>query len=412
MAEFWANRSGAGVYTDGQGELMESKTQVPDGWEVVRLGDIAQVRSGVGFPLERQGRRNGVYPFIKVSDMNLVGNETYIRNANNYIDQQDTRELGATVFPPGTVVFPKVGAAIATNKKRALTVPTIIDNNMMGVTAEGCDPRFLHNWFTLTDLSHFANVSAVPSITGSRVQRLLVTLPPLNEQRAIAAVLDSIDDAIKRTDAVIAATERLRDTLLHELLTRGVRGWHSEWKQVLGIGTLPACWEVVRLGEIATLQRGMDLPSDKRLPGDVPVYGANGIHGVHNSSPIDGPGVITGRSGSMGLVHYTESSYWPLNTTLYVKDFHGNNERFVYYFLSGMGLERFAASTGVPSLNRNFVHPIRVSIPPLAEQLTIVAVLDSVKEAAERGREESDVLQSLKAAASDALLTGHVRVSV
>ena len=169
---------------------------------------------------------------------------------------------------------------------------------------------------------------------------------------------------------------------------------------------------MVRLGEIATLQRGMDLPSDKRLPGDVPVYGANGIHGVHNSSPIDGPGVITGRSGSMGLVHYTESSYWPLNTTLYVKDFHGNNERFVYYFLSGMGLERFAASTGVPSLNRNFVHPIRVSIPPLAEQLTIVAVLDSVEEAAERGREESDVLQSLKAAASDALLTGRVRAAV
>ena len=250
------------------------------------------------------------------------------------------------------------------------------------------------------------------SINSQDIYALPILLPPLSEQRVIAAVLDSIDEAIKRTEAVIAATERLRDALLHELLTRGVRGWHSEWKDVPGIGTLPACWEVVRLGEIATLQRGMDLPSDKRLPGDVPVYGANGIHGVHNSSPIDGPGVITGRSGSMGLVHYTESSYWPLNTTLYVKDFHGNNERFVYYFLSGMGLERFAASTGVPSLNRNFVHPIRVSIPPLAEQLTIVAVLDSVEEAAERGREESDVLQSLKAAASDALLTGHVRVSV
>ena len=104
---------------------------MPDGWEVVRLGDIAQVRSGVGFPLNRQGRRNGAYPFIKVSDMNLGGNETYIRSANNYVDQQDASELGATVFPPGTVVFPKVGAAIATNKKRALTVPTIIDNNMM-----------------------------------------------------------------------------------------------------------------------------------------------------------------------------------------------------------------------------------------------------------------------------------------
>ena len=86
------------------------------------------------------------------------------------------------------------------------------------------------------------------------------------------------------------------------------------------------------------------------------------------------------------------------------------NERHGGLFV--MSTTRFstAASTGVPSLNRNFVHPILVSIPPLAEQVTIVAVLDGVEEAAEGGREERDVLQSFKAAASDALLTGHVRV--
>ena len=73
----------------------------------------------------------------------------------------------------------------------------------------------------------------------------------IEEQRAIAGVLDAIDEAIERTEAVIAATERLRDSLLHELLTRGVPGWHREWKEVAGVGTVPACWEVVRLGEVA-----------------------------------------------------------------------------------------------------------------------------------------------------------------
>ena len=77
-----------------------------------------------------------------------------------------------------------------------------------------------------------------------------ISLPPLPEQRAIAAVLDSIDEAIERTEAVIAATERLRDALLHQLLTRGVPGWHTQWKDVPGIGTIPASWEVVRLGEV------------------------------------------------------------------------------------------------------------------------------------------------------------------
>ena len=81
--------------------------------------------------------------------------------------------------------------------------------------------------------------------------RLPILLPPLPEQRAIAEVLDSIDEAIEDTEAVISATERLRDALLHRLLTRGVPGWHSEWKEVRGLGTIPASWDVVRLEEVA-----------------------------------------------------------------------------------------------------------------------------------------------------------------
>ena len=146
----------------------------------------------------------------------------------------------------------------------------------------------------------------------------------------------------------------------------------------------PEGWRSVRLGDVATLQRGMDLPEHDRIRGKVPVYGANGVHGLHNSAPVEGPGVITGRSGSMGLVHYSQTPFWPLNTTLYVKDFHGNDQRFVYYLLSNLRLERFSASTGVPSLNRNFVHPLPVSIPPLPEQRAIAAVLDSIDDAIER----------------------------
>ena len=146
---------------------------------------------------------------------------------------------------------------------------------------------------------------------------------------------------------------------------------------------LPGGWQRVRLGDVATLQRGMDLPEADREPGQVPVYGSNGRLGFHDSSPIDGPGVITGRSGSIGIVYYSHSAYWPLNTTLYVKDFHGNNVRYIYHLLSNLHLEQFAASTGVPSLNRNFVHPYVVAVPPLPEQRAIAAVLDSIDEAIE-----------------------------
>ena len=88
----------------------------------------------------------------------------------------------------------------------------------------------------------------------------LFLLPPLAEQRAIAAVLDSIDHAIERTAEVIAATERLRNALLHRLLTRGVPGWHSQWREAPGIGTIPASWDVARLGDVAEVRGGVGFP--------------------------------------------------------------------------------------------------------------------------------------------------------
>ena len=95
-----------------------------------------------------------------------------------------------------------------------------------------------------------ATGQAYPAVRPDDVSNYSIALPPQSEQRAIADVLDSIDAAIERTEVVIAATETLRDALLHELLTRGVPGWHTDWKNVPGIGTIPADWDVVRLGEV------------------------------------------------------------------------------------------------------------------------------------------------------------------
>ena len=148
------------------------------------------------------------------------------------------------------------------------------------------------------------------------------------------------------------------------------------------------------------------------MQGSIPVYGSNGILDSHAQARHPGPGVITGRSGSIGVVYFSTGSYWPLNTTLYVRDFHGNSERFIYYLLSHLRLERFAASTGVPSLKQKLCASPTSRTPPLPEQQAIASALDAVGDAIERAREERDGLQSLKTSASDALLTGLVRVEV
>ena len=135
-------------------------------------------------------------------------------------------------------------------------------------------------------------------------------------------------------------------------------------------------WQAKKLGEVATLQRGFDLPTQERVSGGYPLVSSSGISDTHYKSAVRGPGVVTGRSGSIGNVFFVEEDFWPLNTVLYVKDFHGNDPRFIFYLLKQFDLKRFASGMGVPTLNRNFVHDELVNVPPLSEQQRIVGILD------------------------------------
>jgi type I restriction enzyme S subunit len=136
-------------------------------------------------------------------------------------------------------------------------------------------------------------------------------------------------------------------------------------------------WKRKRLAEVCTLQRGFDLPTKDRKPGDSPLVSSSGIADFIDQSKVRGPGVVTGRSGSIGNVFFVENDFWPLNTALYVKDFFGNDERFVFFLLQSLDLARFASGTGVPTLNRNHVSDEIVCVPDsIEEQRRIVAVLD------------------------------------
>lgn len=161
----------------------------------VSLGQVVEVRSGWGFPNAHQGQSEGEYPFYKVSDMNLLGNETVMRVANHYVSTEVARKLGVRPAPAGTVIFPKIGAAVATNKKRVLTVPSAYDNNVMGlVPTERVNSRFLYHWMQTFDLSRLANDSgAVPSIRKSEAEQVLIPLPDLDAQRRVADLLDNFD---------------------------------------------------------------------------------------------------------------------------------------------------------------------------------------------------------------------------
>ncbi len=129
---------------------------------------------------------------------------------------------------------------------------------------------------------------------------------------------------------------------------------------------------------VVMMQRGFDLPvQDRKQDGEIPVYGSNGALDRHNVAKVYGGGVITGRSGTIGKVYYTEGDYWPLNTSLFSVDTHGNNIIYLAYLLMMYDLSRFTEGTGVPTLNRNKFHNKPIINVPLDEQ---VGFADFVKQ--------------------------------
>jgi type I restriction enzyme S subunit len=133
----------------------------------------------------------------------------------------------------------------------------------------------------------------------------------------------------------------------------------------------------IKFKDFVTLQRGYDLPKTQMVEGEFPVVGSTSIIGFHNEYKQDAPGVITGRSGSLGSVQYITCKYWPHNTSLWVKDFKGNLPRYVYYLLKTLPLASYNAGAGVPTLNRNHLDNLDIRTHDLPDQHKISAILSA-----------------------------------
>lgn len=151
---------------------------------------------------------------------------------------------------------------------------------------------------------------------------------------------------------------------------------------------------IVQLGDFLTLKRGYDLPEHARLPGEIPVISSSGITGTHKEAKVDGPGVVTGRYGTLGEVFYVEEPFWPLNTALYVQDFKGNHRRFVSYFLKWVLNGTESNKAAVPGVNRNDLHARKVGVPEdIGEQASIASILSAYDDLIENNRRRIQLLE-------------------
>lgn len=177
------------------------------------------------------------------------------------------------------------------------------------------------------------------------------------------------------------------------------------------LGMIPQDWEIRRIGDFAPLQRGFDLPNSEIQSGDYPVVYSNGIGNYHNCYTVKSPCIATGRSGTLGKVHYVEQDCWVHNTSLWVTKFDNCEPKFIYFLFQKIGFERFASGSGVPTLNRNDAHEFKIALPKsITEQTAIATVLSDTDALISSLQTLIAKKQAIKLSAMQNLLSGKIRL--
>ena len=405
-----------------------AKNYVPEGWKRVRLGNVAELNRANWDPSESTP--------IAYLDLTAVVSPGKLATPK-VIEAAEAPSRARRKVCSGDILVSTVRPNLRGFAK-VLDGPTnLVASTGFGVVtpAATVSGSFVYQHIMTEEFAHHLEQAttgqAYPAVRPADIASYQILLPPLLEQRAIAAVLDSVDEAMEHTDAVIAATEQLRDSLLHELLTRGVPGWHTEWKDVPGLGSIPADWDVVRLGDVAEVERG----KFAHRPRNEPRFYGGSTPFIQTGDVVQANGRIKEHSQTLNELGLSISRLFPTGTivitiaanigetaiTDYPVAFPDSlvgiiptaiDRRFLEYFLRTQKtrLSQFAPESAQKNINLEDLRPLSTPVPSQREQTAIAAALHRVEDLIEQARVERGTRQALKVSASEALLTGRVRI--
>ncbi|UUO08102.1 restriction endonuclease subunit S [Blastopirellula sp. J2-11] len=378
---------------------------IPDDWDVQPLGALTlRMTNGFVGPAIRH-YTNSTDGILYIQGYNIKEN-SFEFHGIKYVTQEFHKRNMKSCLRVGDMLTVQTGDVGLT----AVVSEKIAGSNCHALIISRFDKNKVQSNFISFYLNSEPGRSRLRLIeTGTTMKHLnvgdmlffLVPLPPtLAEQQAIAEALGDADAWIESLEKLIAKKRDLKQAAMQQLLTGKMRlpGYAGEW-------------EIKPIGKVAPLQRGFDLPNALLRSGRFPVVYSNGIANYHRESRVKGPGVVTGRSGTIGNVTFVEDDFWPHNTSLWVTNFNGNDERFIYYLYTTLSFEQFATGSGVPTLNRNNVHEFKVHLPPSrAEQQAIAGVFADIdSELAILGIKLAKAKQ-IKQGMMQQLLTGMVRL--
>ena len=372
------------------------------------------------------------YPYIAIPQLK-----------NGRIELEGVRRISAEDFALWTKKLkPQVDDVVVVrrcNSGDSAVIPTGLDcaigQNLVVLRSDGkkIHPRFLRwlirslDWWE--QVGKYINVGAVfDSLKCKEIPHFELTIPPMSAQKEIAVLLSGLDDRITLLRETNATLEAIAQALF--------KSWFVDFDPVRAkaagiepqamdattaalfpdsfeeseLGLVPKGWTIKTLQDLLVLQRGFDLPASTRTAGAYPIIAASGPSGTHHEAMAKGPGVVTGRSGILGRVFLELEDYWPLNTTLWVKEFRAATPCYAYELLRLIDFSSFNAGSAVPSLNRNHVHGLKYLIPNRTCIEAFEAIALPLHQRAQANEKQAQTLIQLRDTLLPRLISGQLRL--
>lgn len=362
---------------------------VPEHWSVKAIKWESPVLRGASpRPIDNEiyFDDDGEHAWVRIADVTLAG--MYLRETT-----QRLSDLGRSLsvpLQPG-VLFLSIAGSVG--KPCITAIKCCIHDGFVYFPSWRGEPRFLYYLFACGEpYKGLGKLGTQLNLNTDTVGGIIAGFPAPAEQTAIADFLDrettKIDTLVAKKRTLIERLKEKRAALISLTVTRGLppdaaravgldshpklKPSGTDW-----LGEVPEHWELKQLKWAVVFQRGHDLPADEREEGDVPLVSSSGVSATHSQAVARGPGIVTGRYGTIGQFYLVNEDYWPLNTTLYSVELRGNEPRFLQVMLTHLSplFLLNAVKSAVPGVDRNDIHPIRTAVPPFPEQRAIADFL-------------------------------------
>lgn len=387
-------------------------------WKKTKLGDVINTLKGGIFKSEDY-ISSGV-PIVRVSDFT---EDSISESELFYINENLAKKYSKYRLEHNNIIIQTVGSwqnNPASVVGKVVKVPKNLSGSLLNQNAvkiipkENVDELFLYyrlkdESFKSHNLGCAQGAANQASITLSTINDFSFLIPSFSIQKKIAAILSAYDDLIENNLKQIRLLEEMAQITYQEWFVR-LKFPNHENTPIDETTGLPIDWNFGKVIDLIELQRGFDLPIQDREQGSIPIIASTGTVGFHSSYKVQGSGVVTGRSGTIGQVMFVDSDFFPLNTTLWVKRYKSCKPIFVKHFLDSLNLESLCGGAAVPSLDRKAVHVQKAVIPPAKLMNDFEVYASAHYEAMKVLRSQNQLLKESRNILLPRLMTGKITV--